>query len=65
MIKIIFSIIPIFLYYLICICLYIIYNSLRSKRIYRKIDLINEETYEIMKEEIKISSYKIAWTGEI
>lgn len=53
MIKIIFSIIPIFLYYLICICLYIIYNSLRSKRIYRKIDLINEETYEIMKEEIK------------
>ncbi|MDY3371746.1 MAG: HEAT repeat domain-containing protein [Terrisporobacter othiniensis] len=53
MIKVIFSTISIFLYYLICVCLYIIYNNLKSKEIYKNLNFINEETYKIMQVEIK------------
>lgn len=48
MIKIVFSLILIFLYYLICICIYIIYSNIKNRRIYKKVDFINNEVYKLI-----------------
>lgn len=48
MVNIVFSLILIFLYYLICVCTYIIYNNIKNRRIYKRVDFINNEVYELI-----------------
>lgn len=53
MIELLFCMILIFLYYLICICIYIIWNNIKNKRIKKSLDAINRQAYEIIVNESK------------
>lgn len=53
MIELLFCMILIFLYYLICICVYIIWNNIKNKRIKKSLDVINRQAYEIIVNESK------------
>lgn len=53
MIELLFYMILIFLYYLICICVYIIWNNIKNKRIKKSLDAINRQAYEIIINESK------------
>lgn len=52
MIDIIFTMMLIFLYYLICICIYILYSNKKNKKVHMNLKGINKEIYEIMEHEI-------------
>lgn len=53
MLNIIYGVVLIFLYYLICVCIYIVYNTIQNKRVNKRLVNINEETYKIIQEEIR------------
>ena len=52
MIEFLYNIIFIFLYYLCCICIYIIYNNKKNKKIYIKAQSLKLKIRNIIKEEL-------------
>ena len=52
MIELLYNIIFIFLYYLCCICIYIIYNNKKNKKIHIKAQPLKLKIKNIIKEEL-------------
>ena len=52
MIELLYNIIFIFIYYLCCICIYIIYNNKKNKKIYKKAQPLKLKIRNIIKEEL-------------